>query len=98
MNNLLSDKKKRKLILDERIAWRNIFSSPSGKMVFRQMAAECHFFDSSISADDVDAISRNNYFKIIIERLGVFNYSNMTAEMVTDAILDALLKLPLTVE
>ena len=90
------NKEERKQVIDERQAWRNVFNSPSGKIVFRRMARECFFFNDDISPDDWDAIGKNNYFKTIIERLGCADDPNLTADVVADAMLDALVKLPLT--
>ena len=90
-------KEDRKLILDERMAWRNVFNSPSGRIVFRRIAKECYFFNDEIAPDNWDAIGKNNFFKTIIERLGVADDPDMTADAVADAIIDAVLKLPLTV-
>jgi len=89
-------KQERKLILDERRAWRDVFSTPSGRVVFKRMAKECYFFNDEITPQDIDAIGKNNYFKTIIERLGCANDPDMTADAVADAIIDAVLKLPLT--
>ena len=90
--------KERSAILDERQAWRNTFNTPDGRVVFRRIALDCYFLNDDIGPEDWDAIGKNNYFKTIIERLGCANDPNLTAVAVADAILDAVLKLPLTVE
>lgn len=91
-------KEERKEVLNERMAWRNVFNSASGRVVFRRMAKELYFFNDDIAPDNIDAIGKNNYFKTIIERLGCANDPDMTADAVADAIIDATLKLPLTVK
>ncbi len=90
--------KDRSAILAERQAWRNVFNSPSGQIVFRRLAKECYFYNDDIAPDDYEAIGKNNYFKTIIERLGCANDADLTTDTVADAMLDALLKLPLSVK
>lgn len=96
MNELTSEE--RKLILQERMAWRDMFSSASGKVAFRRMARELYFYNDDLTVENPEGMARNNYFKCILERLGVSDNPEMTTNAVSDAILDALLKLPLTVK
>ncbi|MDP2218549.1 MAG: hypothetical protein Q8J68_14825 [Methanolobus sp.] len=88
-------KEERDKIIDERQAWRNVFSSPGGKIVFGRIAKECYFYNDDLSPEDPIAVSKNNYFKTIIERLGCSDDPELTSDAVADAILDACLKLPM---
>ena len=89
------NKEERKQVIDERQAWRNVFNSPSGRVVFRRFAYECYFYNDEILPENIDAIGKNNYFKTIIERLGCADDPELTSNAIADAILDACLKLPM---
>lgn len=97
MNGELT-KEERQEILAERLAWRTIFDSPNGKKVFRRIADECYFYNDDLNVNDPEGIALNNYFKKILERLGVADDPDKTKEVIADAILDAVLKLPLTIK
>ncbi len=92
------NKEERKAIIDERLAWRNTFNTPQGRIVFRRMMIECYFLNDNLTPDDIDGIGKSNYFRTIIERLGCGNDPGKTAYAVSDAILNALTNLPVAIK
>lgn len=79
-------------ILNLRKHYRNVFTGSSGNIVFHDLLTRCYFFNDDATPEAWEMIARRNFIMELLEILGCADDPELTAK----AILDSIIKLPMT--